>query len=93
MSTDPNVKAILINIFGGVTWGDKVAEGIVEALGRVQLPAPLVIRIDGTRAAEGRAILQGHLNERVMMARTMVEAARKAVELAGQAASDTTAKE
>ncbi|MDX2163745.1 MAG: ADP-forming succinate--CoA ligase subunit beta [bacterium] len=84
ISTDPNVKAILINIFGGVTWGDKVANGIVEALGRVNLSAPLVIRIDGTRAAEGRAILEGHLSERVMMARTMVEAARTAVELAAK---------
>ncbi len=84
INTDPNVKAILINIFGGVTWGDKVANGIVEALGRVALKAPLVIRIDGTRAAEGRAILQQHLSERVMMARTMVEAARTAVELAAK---------
>ncbi len=84
INTDPNVKAILINIFGGVTWGDKVASGIVEALGNVALRAPLVIRIDGTRATEGRAILEQHLNERVMMARTMVEAARKAVELAAK---------
>jgi succinyl-CoA synthetase beta subunit len=84
INTDPKVKAILINIFGGVTWGDKVANGIVEALGRVELKAPLVIRIDGTRAAEGRAILQQHLSERVMMARTMVEAARTAVELAAK---------
>lgn len=84
INTDPNVKAILINIFGGVTWGDKVASGIVEALGNVNLAAPLVIRIDGTRATEGRAILEQHLNERVMMARTMVEAARKAVELAAK---------
>ncbi len=84
INTDPNVKAILINIFGGVTWGDKVASGIVEALGNVALRAPLVIRIDGTRATEGRAILEQHLNERVMMARTMVEAARRAVELAAK---------
>ncbi len=85
INTDPNVKAILINIFGGVTWGDKVAAGIVEALGRVELKAPLVIRIDGTRSAEGRAILAQHLSDgKVMMARTMVEAARQAVTLAAR---------
>lgn len=82
INTDPKVKAILINIFGGVTWGDKVANGIVEALSRVQLSAPLVIRIDGTRSTEGRAILEQHLSENVQMARTMVEAARTAVDLA-----------
>lgn len=82
INTDPKVKSILINIFGGVTWGDKVANGIVEALTRVELKAPLVIRIDGTRSTEGRAILEQHVSDKVMMARTMVEAARKAVELA-----------
>ena len=60
INNDPKVKAIFINIFGGITKGDEVANGIVTALGRVQIDAPIVIRIDGTNAAEGRAILAQH---------------------------------
>ncbi len=85
INTDHNVKAILINIFGGITRGDEVARGIVEALQRVDLHAPLVIRIDGTNSAEGRAILKQYESERVISATTMLEAARKAVALAGGA--------
>lgn len=85
INTDPNVKAIMINIFGGITRGDEVARGIVEALQRVDLHAPLVIRIDGTNSAEGREILKQYESERVISANTMLEAARKAVELAGGA--------
>lgn len=81
INTDPNVKAVLINIFGGVTRGDEVAKGIIEAMGQVELKAPLVIRIDGTNATEGRAILAAHESERLIVAPTMVEAARKAVAL------------
>ena len=51
---DQNVKSIFINIFGGITRGEEVAKGIVEALGRVDLRAPIVIRLDGTNAEEGR---------------------------------------
>ena len=54
---DENVKCIFINIFGGITRGEEVAKGIVEALGRVDLRAPIVIRLDGTNAEEGRQIL------------------------------------
>ena len=54
---DQNVKSIFINIFGGITRGEEVAKGIVEALGRVDLRAPIVIRLDGTNAEEGRQIL------------------------------------
>ena len=54
---DQNVKSIFINIFGGITRGEEVAKGIVEALGRVELRAPIVIRLDGTNAEEGRQIL------------------------------------
>ena len=81
INTDPNVKAVLINIFGGVTRGDEVAKGIVEAMGKVTLKAPLVIRIDGTNAAEGRTILAAHESDRLIVAPTMVDAARKAVAL------------
>ena len=54
---DQNVKSIFINIFGGITRGEEVAKGIVEALSRVDLRAPIVIRLDGTNAEEGRQIL------------------------------------
>lgn len=79
---DPNVRSILINIFGGITRGEEIANGIVEALGRVDIAAPIVIRLDGTNADEGRAILQPHLSDTLMMEPTMLGAARKAVELA-----------
>ncbi|MCC6804490.1 MAG: ADP-forming succinate--CoA ligase subunit beta [Anaerolineae bacterium] len=83
INTDHNVKAILINIFGGITRGDEVARGITEALEQVDLHAPLVIRIDGTNSAEGRAILKEYESDRVISATTMLEAAQKAVALAG----------
>ena len=79
---DENVKSIFINIFGGITRGEEVAKGIVAALGRVELRAPIVIRLDGTNADEGRAILKPHLSSRLMLEPTMLDAARKAVALA-----------
>jgi succinyl-CoA synthetase beta subunit len=57
VTADPNVRAILINIFGGITRGDVVANGIAEALGRVDVEAPIVVRLSGTNAEEGRAVL------------------------------------
>ena len=83
INSDPNVRAIFINIFGGITRGEEVANGIVQALGRVQIKAPMVIRLDGTNAEEGRQILQSVLSDRVLSSPTMLDAARKAVELAG----------
>src|ERR1700682_5961194 len=85
INTDPNVRSILINIFGGITRGDEVANGIVQALERVQIKSPIVIRIDGTNAEQGRAILEAHASERLTSQPTMLEAARKAVELARMA--------
>ena len=82
INNDPRVKSIFINIFGGITRGEEVANGIITALGRVTIDAPIVIRLDGTNAEEGRSILQPHLNDSLQMAPTMLEAARKAVELA-----------
>ena len=76
------MKSIFINIFGGITRGEEVANGIIEALGRVELSSPIVVRLDGTNAAEGRAILEPALNDMLMMEPTMLDAARKAVELA-----------
>jgi succinyl-CoA synthetase beta subunit len=83
INNDPDVKSIFINIFGGITKGDEVANGIVTALGRVQIDAPIVIRIDGTNADEGRAILSEHESEKLISKPTMLEAAKTAVELAG----------
>ncbi|MCU1355169.1 MAG: succinyl-CoA synthetase, beta subunit [Acidimicrobiales bacterium] len=82
INNDPNVKAIFINIFGGITKGDEVANGIVTALGRVHIDAPIVIRIDGTNADEGRAILAEHESDKLISKPTMLEAARAVVELA-----------
>jgi succinyl-CoA synthetase beta subunit len=83
INTDPKVKSIFINIFGGITRGEEVANGIVQALGRVSIDAPIVIRLDGTNADEGRAILEAHESESLISRPTMLDAARTAVELAG----------
>jgi succinyl-CoA synthetase beta subunit len=79
---DESVQAILINIFGGITKGTEVANGIVEALSRVEVRAPIVVRLDGTLAEEGRAILEPHLSDRLQFQPTMLDAARTAVALA-----------
>ena len=85
INTDEKVKAIFINIFGGITRGEEVANGIVTALGRVDLRSPIVIRLDGTNAEQGREILKGHESETLISMPTMLEAARKAVSLAAGA--------
>ena len=83
INSDPKVRSIFINIFGGITRGDDVANGIVDALGRVDISAPMVIRLDGTNAEEGRRILRAVESDRVISQPTMLDAARRAVELAG----------
>ena len=85
INTDANVRSIFVNIFGGITRGEEVANGIVQALGRVDIKAPIVIRIDGTNADEGRAILKAHESDRLISQPTMLDAARKVVELANLA--------
>lgn len=82
INNDPNVSAIFINIFGGITRGEEVANGIVEAMSRVEIDSPIVIRLDGTNADEGREILRPHLGERLLMEDTMLAAAERAVALA-----------
>jgi succinyl-CoA synthetase beta subunit len=84
INADEKVEAIFINIFGGITRGEEVANGIVQALERVQLKAPIVIRLDGTNAEEGRKILEPHLSDRLRSKPTMLEAANEAVALAGK---------
>ncbi|CAN5553680.1 ADP-forming succinate--CoA ligase subunit beta [soil metagenome] len=78
---DDEVRSIFINIFGGITKGDEVANGIVQALDRVDIDVPMVIRLDGTNAAEGRTIIEEQA-ESVISKPTMLEAAQAAVELA-----------
>ncbi len=82
INTDEKVRAILINIFGGITRGEEVANGVVQALGRVDIAAPIVVRIDGTNAEQGRAILAEHASENLISRPTMLDAARTAAELA-----------
>ncbi|MGH9211008.1 MAG: ADP-forming succinate--CoA ligase subunit beta [Acidimicrobiales bacterium] len=82
INNDPNVRSIFINIFGGITKGEEVANGIVAALGRVQIDVPIVIRLDGTNADLGREILEPHLSDQLQMQPTMLDAAKRAVELA-----------
>jgi succinyl-CoA synthetase beta subunit len=76
---DPAVKGLLINIFGGITRCDEVAKGVLVALDELNVQIPVVARIEGTAAEEGRALLAG---SRVVPAETMQEAAEKIVSLA-----------
>jgi succinyl-CoA synthetase beta subunit len=85
INADPAVKSIFVNIFGGITRVDEVAKGIIEALSRVRLASPLVMRLDGTNAEQGRALLKDHLSDRLIAEPTMLDAARRAVALAQQA--------
>jgi succinyl-CoA synthetase beta subunit len=80
--SDPEVRSVLINIFGGITRGELVARGTLEALDRVDARVPIVVRLDGTNAEEGRRILEDANHPRIVPAATMLEAARKAVDLA-----------
>lgn len=82
INNDPAVKSIFINIFGGITRGEEVANGIIEAMQRVDIDSPIVIRLDGTNADQGREILRPHLSDALQMEDTMLDAARRAVELA-----------
>jgi len=83
INTDADVRSILVNVFGGITRCDEVAKGIVEALHRVDLRSPIVLRLDGTHAEEGRAILAEHVSDRLIVEETMLGAAARAVALAG----------
>jgi succinyl-CoA synthetase beta subunit len=79
INADPKVKVIFVNIFGGITRVDDVANGVLEALKRVKIDSPIVLRLDGTNAVEGRSILAPHLNNKLIMEPTMLDAARSAV--------------
>ncbi|MEV6177329.1 ADP-forming succinate--CoA ligase subunit beta [Streptomyces sp. NPDC052015] len=80
--SDPAVKSVFVNVFGGITACDAVADGIVRALDTVRLTKPLVVRLDGNNAARGRAILDERRHPLVEQATTMDGAARRAARLA-----------
>jgi succinyl-CoA synthetase beta subunit len=82
ITSDEQVRSIFFNIFGGITRGDEVARGILTALDEMKIELPIVVRLDGTNAEEGRRLLTeaGHANLHVEP--TMLEAAQRAVELA-----------
>jgi succinyl-CoA synthetase beta subunit len=77
--SDPKVKAVLFNIFGGITRCDEVAHGILQALHEVQTDVPMVIRLAGTNAREGLQIIDEARIGNLTSAATLVEAAQKAV--------------
>jgi succinyl-CoA synthetase beta subunit len=79
VTADPNVRAILINIFGGITRGDLVARGISDALRETNVSVPVVVRLSGTNAEEGRRILA---EAGLTTVDTMDEAAAQVVKLA-----------
>jgi len=81
--SDRKVKSLMVNIFGGITRGDEVAKGILAAIDKLgDVKVPIVVRLDGTNAEEGRAILQKANHPKIVPAATMLDAAAKAVELA-----------
>jgi len=82
ITRDPQVKAIFFNIFGGITRCDEVARGILQALTEMTIDLPIVVRLDGTNAEEGRRILSEAAPPNLHVEPTMLDAARKAVELA-----------
>jgi len=83
INADPAVRSIFVNIFGGITRVDEVAKGVIEALARVDLRSPIVLRLDGTNAEAGRALLAPHLSDRLLSEPTMLAGARRAVALVG----------
>jgi succinyl-CoA synthetase beta subunit len=80
--SDPKVKAVLFNIFGGITRCDEVARGLIEAFNQIDVKVPFVVRLDGTNDVEGREILAEANLPNVHVAQTMLDAAAKVVELA-----------
>ena len=85
--SDPKVTAVLFNIFGGITRGDEVARGLIEAFALIKPKVPFVVRLDGTNDKEGRALLAEANLPGVYAEATMDGAAQKVVELAAAAQS------
>jgi len=80
--SDPSVKGILVNIFGGIVRCDLIAEGIIQAVNEVNVSVPVVVRLEGTNATEGRALLADS-GMNIIAAETLADAADKIVEAAG----------
>jgi succinyl-CoA synthetase beta subunit len=80
--SNPNVRAVLFNIFGGITRCDEVARGLVTAFGQLDVKVPFVVRLDGTNDEEGRRILAEADLPNVYVEKTMDGAAERVVELA-----------
>ena len=80
LESEDNVKSVLINIFGGITRFDLVANGIVEATKGKELKWPIIVRLDGTNSKEGLSILEQNTNEKITISSSMDEAAKLAVE-------------
>jgi succinyl-CoA synthetase beta subunit len=83
ITSDSKVKAVLFNIFGGITRCDEVAKGIIEASRRIDLRVPLVVRLDGTNSEQGLELLEQAGIPGLEVEGTMLGAARRVVELAG----------
>ncbi len=82
ITSDDQVRSIFFNIFGGITRGDEVARGILTALDQMKIELPIVVRLDGTNAEEGRRLLTEAAPANLHVEPTMLEAAQRAVELA-----------
>jgi succinyl-CoA synthetase beta subunit len=82
ITSDDQVRSIFFNIFGGITRGDEVARGILAALDQMKIDLPIVVRLDGTNAEEGRRLLAEAAPPNLHVEPTMLEAAQRAVELA-----------
>jgi succinyl-CoA synthetase beta subunit len=82
VASNEQVRSVLFNIFGGITRGDEVARGLLSALEQSEIDLPIVVRLDGTNAEEGREILAENTPENVHTEETMLDAAKRAVQLA-----------
>lgn len=87
ITSNPEVKSVFVNIFGGITRCDLVAAGILDALSRLDMKVPLVVRLDGTNAEQGRKMLADQPHEMLIPAETMLGAAETVVELATSSGS------
>jgi succinyl-CoA synthetase beta subunit len=83
--SNDKVSSVLFNIFGGITRCDEVAKGLLGALDATEITAPIVVRLDGTNAEEGRALLAEAARPEITVEKTMLEAAATAVRLAKEA--------
>ncbi len=86
ITSNPEVKSVFVNIFGGITRCDLVAAGILDALSRLDMKVPLVVRLDGTNAEQGRKMLADQPHGMLIPAETMLGAANTVVELANKGA-------